>query len=581
MDLLGDIGTQDQLIATRSENDVLKQTVTKLTQQVQDLTLQLTVAKAEIDLYRNSRIGAGSDDLITTTRDGSGGLTTTFSNMNVASNCGALIGIDNNINNSINYCHIPKHILSNLHDNSNPVCISMFIANDDNDDSMITIVTGGADSTLRWTRYSTSNQCKLNIGGGDSVEEKEDASTTTIVYDQLTAPVVCTATLSQEIKRYGNLVMHNTNIFDSYVVVGTMDGHITLLNYYCCCDDADKVDENKHRNQQPQKVVKMVDSSSSQSTEERITVLKKHDKYVSSISWILVDDDTIPQQKDSSTSWLATSSADGTIHIYTVTASTTDNGSRPVASQVVKVQHIESFYFDNPVTSICYAKGLTNNGMIVLYVYVRNTPHIKVIHMPSSIPTTETSGNCCNISTVLHLNTSIYDTHVSFAVLDIKMSHDYKYIAVACDNHCHLIVENNCTLDVHQTGTVRNTTTNNNNTPSIQKANIIRKLYGHVADSYSRPIVAWSCNNQYVYCNTQNDTKLCIYSIASGKLLEDHDNSDHRDRGSEQQQQQLSQPHVRPIKYLCSHPYQNILVTTSFDRKTIVWTPQERKEALL
>ena len=576
MDLLGDIGTNDQLIATRSENEVLKQTVAKLTQQVQDLTIQLTIAQAEIDIYRSSSSSNDNPSTVTSNDAVSSSAADIFQY-----NSETLIGINNNINNAMNYCHIPKHILSNLHENSNPICISMIFASSDDDDDdnhsehnlhTITIVTGGADSTLRWTRCSPNTIHHTNSHVNDT-----SPTTTTVVYDQLTAPVVCTTTNTKEVKKYGNVVFQNTNttLLDSYVVVGTMDGHVTLLH----CSN-----ENEDSGYQPEIV--MDDSSSlSQLTEERVAVLKKHDKYVSSISWIYVDDDTTvhhPQENESCTSWLATSSADGTIHIYTVTAvSTADDVNHQPSSSSSKVvqlktRHIESFYFDNPVTCICYAKDITNND-IVLYVYVRNTPHIKVIRMPLSRPNTENSDTCCTISTVLHLNTSIYDSHVSFAVLDIKMSYDYKYLAVACDNHCHFIIENSCTVESQRGGRSNAT---NTAPPSIQQAKIIRKLYGHVADSYSRPIVAWSCNNQYVYCNTQNDTTLCIYSIASGKLLDDHSSTQSDDHTTEHPPPS-QQPHVRPIKHMCSHPYQNILVTTSFDHKTIVWTPQEQKEEVL
>jgi hypothetical protein len=216
--------------------------------------------------------------------------------------------------------------------------------------------------------------------------------------------------------------------------------------------------------------------------------------------------------------------------------------------------------------------------------------------MPSNTknnPSNEGSGGCA-ISTVLHLNTSIHDTHVSFAVLDIKMSYDYKYMALACDNHCHFIIENStCGTSGNSGGSSSDSV--------VRPAKIIRRLYGHVADSYSRPIVAWSCNNQYIYCNTQNDTKLCIYSIASGKLINDDDtttdqkhhwdNNNNHDSPAHHRTNTTdttstntavqSTSHVRPIKHLCSHPYQNVLITTSFDHNTIVWTAQEPKEEVL
>ena len=157
MDLLGDIGTNDQLIATRSENDVLKRTVTKLTQQVQELTLQLTMAQAELDLYRHH---GTNDSIPTSSNDDDDHPVTTISSIhnpnNVGAsstgplpygNCGALIGMDhNNIHHSMPYCHVPKRILSNIHDNSNPVCISLIVVTNENDtdnSGQMIIVTGG------------------------------------------------------------------------------------------------------------------------------------------------------------------------------------------------------------------------------------------------------------------------------------------------------------------------------------------------------------------------------------------------------------------------------------------------------
>ena len=46
MDVLGDLGTRDQLEVARSENAVLTRRVAVLTQEVQELTMQLTRVQA-------------------------------------------------------------------------------------------------------------------------------------------------------------------------------------------------------------------------------------------------------------------------------------------------------------------------------------------------------------------------------------------------------------------------------------------------------------------------------------------------------------------------------------------------------
>ena len=531
MDVLGDLGTRDQLEVARSENAVLTRRVAVLTQEVQELTMQLTRVQAQLDLYRSEEEesrGVSSRVTTTTTSEGlpDDDVVATFGHGN------------NVIMNHADPSHprsdrmIPQKVWSNLHGNSNPVCVSLLVSSPPEDERIV-VVTGGADATVRWTSHAPK----------DDVDDHHH-NTTTVVSEPCSAPVVCLTTLSPPVpQRYGNVILPTTSspLFEKHVVVGTMDGHVTMLHSI----------QNDYDDPESFRIV--MDDSSSLSSPQ-LPVFKKHDKYVSSISWI---QDTLRPTM----SWLATSSADGTIHIYTVTA---PNGST-FSPDVPIIHHMESFYYDHPVTCICYAQDRTDNGF-VLYVYVRNTPHLVVLRMPSLSPpdgTKRRAGSGGHIR--LHLNASLHDTHVSFAVLDMKISPDHLYLALACDNHCHLIIANN---HHHCYGEEEGTSLSSRR--PTQQARIVRKLYGHVADAYSRPMVAWSCDNQYIYSNTQNDTKLCIYSLASGRLLED-----------DLDQESIKQPHERPIKDLCSHPYQNLLVTTSFDRQTIVWAPAAASEEIL
>jgi WD domain, G-beta repeat len=550
MDLLGDIGTQDQLIATRTENAVLKTKVDQLKQQVQDLTLQVAILQAEVEIYRDE--ARNSTSTMTTTILSSAVVDTTgFTtdpNQNLAKNDSMMTSQQEPLTifqipaiaTKHNYCSIPQQKISDLHGNANPTCVAVLsgsVTTDDTPRDRTILVTGGADATVRF----------LPMDSTDCLETVH--TTPNAVVMELSAPVVCIATIRNGPLDYDDV--NSTPVwFDQIVAAGTMDGHVTCMVPSNVDTGINSKTSLLSTEVTSSNIATIHDSSSSIDS-----VLQKHDKYVSSMAWsrrCCMDNTTINKFGY----FLATASADGTIHIYTVSEHDSSR-TKHDEERKLQIQHVESLYFDGAITCLCFTTNTSIDNDIILYAYVRNTPHLKVIRMP-----TNEGSPSCRITT-LHLNASLLDDHVSFAVLDIKTSFDEKYVALACDNHCHLILDNTIS-------------------PNQQLAKIVRKLYGHTADCYSRPVLAWSYNGQYIYSNTQNDTKLCIYSVASGKLLlEDganyeHDNNNNvassKDRAT---QQQPWGGHVRPIKDLYSHPYKNLLVTTSFDHHTILWKSRE------
>ena len=120
------------------------------------------------------------------------------------------------------------------------------------------------------------------------------------------------------------------------------------------------------------------------------------------------------------------------------------------------------------------------------------------------------------------------DQHVSFAVMDMAVSPNGKYLACATDASRNLILEIDTGLHV-------------------------RNLYGHENDAYSNPKIAWSCNNQYILGNTQQEGAICVWDIASTQMV------------------QKIVEHGQTIRDLYSSSTTDTLVTTSFDKQTKLW----------
>jgi WD40 repeat protein len=133
------------------------------------------------------------------------------------------------------------------------------------------------------------------------------------------------------------------------------------------------------------------------------------------------------------------------------------------------------------------------------------------------------------------LNENDWDTHVSFVPLALSLSNHGKYLAVATDKDMHLIFE---------TGTNRR----------------IRVLAGgHQCDGYGKPKIAWDSSDLYLFTNSQSDYLLHVYSLASGKELSSFRSQFNQHTGQ-----------IRDLR-VCS--IKRRLLTTSFDRAVIEWSP--------
>ena len=124
------------------------------------------------------------------------------------------------------------------------------------------------------------------------------------------------------------------------------------------------------------------------------------------------------------------------------------------------------------------------------------------------------------------LNERDWDTHSSFTPLYLSVSPNQKFIAVATDKNFHIILK---------IGT-----------------NIRLKLLAeHTCGEYGKPKLAWDITGKYLYCNSELDHDIYIYSLASEKAI-------HKLQG-----------HVGSVRDIkVTHGY---VISGSFDHSIITW----------
>ena len=139
--------------------------------------------------------------------------------------------------------------------------------------------------------------------------------------------------------------------------------------------------------------------------------------------------------------------------------------------------------------------------------------------------------NCTTFkSREVSLNENSWDTHVSFVPLYLAPSPCGGRLLVATDKHMHV---------VFRTGT---------NTR-------LQVLSGHSCGDYGKPVVQWDWRGEYVFCNSDADNVVYVYSMMMGKVV-------HKLQG-----------HGKGlIRGLCAHAHKSELITVSYDKTLIFWS---------
>mmetsp|Transcript_34021 Transcript_34021/g.80105 ORF Transcript_34021/g.80105 Transcript_34021/m.80105 type:complete len:433 (+) Transcript_34021:122-1420(+) len=224
----------------------------------------------------------------------------------------------------------------------------------------------------------------------------------------------------------------------------------------------------------------------------------KHGKYVRCLAWSPTEN------------VLATASADGCIQVHKLVWNLID----ATGATLEKVQNLQ---LSGPIESICFREDH-------LCCYARGSPNLICFDLQDNFSQQK-----------FHLNrgpgNAFFDDHVSFAVMDISPFKS-DYLALATDNSRNIIMD-------------------------WRSSNQVRNLYGHKNDCYSQPKLAWSKSGQYLYGNSQHESVVCVWDIASSSIVEHLEG------------------HSNPVRDLFASKSTETLVTTSFDKKTHFWLASE------
>jgi WD40 repeat protein len=221
----------------------------------------------------------------------------------------------------------------------------------------------------------------------------------------------------------------------------------------------------------------------------------KHNKYVRSLAW------------SSNDNILATASADGCVQLHKLNWNLFDASS-------VTMEKNQTLQLTGAVESMCFQNDH-------LCCYARGTPYLMYFDLNDNFAQTKINLN-------QGPGNAGFEEHVSFAVMDMAPYGDY--LALATDTSRNIIIE-------WKTGRQ------------------IRNLYGHQNDGFSQPKIAWSQNGQYLYGNTQDNSVICVWDIASSEIVD------------------RLEGHSNTVRDMFSSQSTDTLVTTSFDKRTQVWFP--------
>mmetsp|Transcript_1882 Transcript_1882/g.4915 ORF Transcript_1882/g.4915 Transcript_1882/m.4915 type:complete len:436 (+) Transcript_1882:181-1488(+) len=236
-------------------------------------------------------------------------------------------------------------------------------------------------------------------------------------------------------------------------------------------------------------------SSPSLRAEEIAPGTIKHGKYVRCLAWSSSDD------------LLATASADGSVKVHRLDWNLVDGTG-------ATLEPVQTLQLGGPVESICFRED-------VLCCYARGSSNLSCFDLRDDFAQRKINlnrgpGNKC------------FDDHVSFAVMDMTTRGDY--LGLATDSSRNIVMD-------WRTG------------------HQVRNLYGHKNDGYSQPRLAWSgANSEYLYGNSQHENAVCVWDLASSKIVE------------------RLEGHSNTVRDMFASETTDTLVTTSFDKTTRFWT---------
>ena len=207
--------------------------------------------------------------------------------------------------------------------------------------------------------------------------------------------------------------------------------------------------------------------------------------------------------------YIATCARDKTVIIY-------DGNASPICP-------LHTLVLPANPESLCFCPGGKE-----LIVYCRGEPFRRHVKIEGSSPVSMLAETRVSVKeTRISLNANDWDTHCSFAVLDMAVSPDGKYLACATDANKHIIYP-------------------------LHGNEHVKVLVGHSADEYANARIAWL--GESVVSNSQKDPGLYQWDIGSGKVLK-----------------RVERAHAKAVRDLAVAD-DGTLATCSFDKAAKLWS---------
>jgi WD40 repeat protein len=128
----------------------------------------------------------------------------------------------------------------------------------------------------------------------------------------------------------------------------------------------------------------------------------------------------------------------------------------------------------------------------------------------------------------ISMNETDWNTHVSFTPLYLSISPNFRYLLIATDKSMHIIVK-------------------------LGSNTRVRTLTGHQCGDYGKPVAEWDRSGCHVYCNSEEEHALYVYSVAREKVVD-------RLKG-----------HSGIIRGFSVNPRNGQVATASYDKSVILW----------
>ncbi|OQR92501.1 hypothetical protein ACHHYP_03658 [Achlya hypogyna] len=163
-----------------------------------------------------------------------------------------------------------------------------------------------------------------------------------------------------------------------------------------------------------------------------------------------------------------TAASDRAAHLYTASGPT---GPFAIA---------KSYYFNGTIEALTVVPATAGNAERIVLA-VRDDCYLHYI-------------DCQTLEkTRLNMNTDGIE-HVSYTILDLRVSPSAKYLLAATDANRHFVV-------------------------AVGSNVVLRSFYGHKAGPYSQPRIVWHASERYVVSNNEGDGQLLVWSVASERLV--------------------------------------------------------------